>query len=72
LFLRALGTISPASQQICGVTFPTLSPNSELDSVVSARVDELYTTTKPGTKGVVVIEFCEEKTRRTWYGKTVE
>ena len=80
LFQRAFGTIQPSTQQVCGVTLPCIL-SSELDSLVDAKVDEVFRTishqstsgSSSKTKTVIVaVEFCEEKIRRTWYSKTVE
>lgn len=86
LFQRGFGNITPRTLQICGLAVPCIV-SAELDSIVDARVDEMYrafdqqgwiSSSAPSSsgrsvkRGTVLVELCEEKTRRTWYSKTVE
>lgn len=85
LFQRAFGNIQPGSTQVCGITLPCIvSP--DLEAQIDAHVDEAYraidqsttataSTAYPGAsvrKVLVVMSFCEERVKRTWYSKTVE
>lgn len=71
-----------------GVTLPCINPTPpELESIIESKVDEIYraataagisttasqgTTTTRGKRAEVIISFCKERIKRTWYSKSVE